>query len=219
MPNPLDAAGQGKAGKAHDGEAGQGGAHGPWDSTGDKKGHAVLPSIMACARRNPCRNYPLVPHCGKALVNEAARAGRLDAAGSTVPSPMLAASRPYLPRHRCACFSFPWGLMPLWWAMRDDIAPNWGAADWSSAKLPAGGLRGASGHRGGLCGAGRALARHLRTPYLGGGEGGRRTHLYPLRQGRLGQPGAHQRLGAGRALVRQCAPSRGGDRRRRKPSG
>ena len=23
----------------------------------------------------------------------------------------------------------------LWWAMRDDVAPNWRAADWSSAKL------------------------------------------------------------------------------------
>jgi hypothetical protein len=34
-----------------------------------------------------------------------------------------------------ALFLIPLGAHALWWAMRDDIAPNWGAADWSSAKL------------------------------------------------------------------------------------
>lgn len=32
-------------------------------------------------------------------------------------------------------FLFPLGAHALWWAMRDDIAPNRIAADWSSAKL------------------------------------------------------------------------------------
>ncbi len=32
-------------------------------------------------------------------------------------------------------FLLPLGAHALWWAMRDDIAPNRIAADWSSAKL------------------------------------------------------------------------------------
>jgi hypothetical protein len=32
-------------------------------------------------------------------------------------------------------FLLPLGAHALWWAMRDDVAPNWRAADWSSAKL------------------------------------------------------------------------------------
>ena len=32
-------------------------------------------------------------------------------------------------------FLFPLGAHAVWWSMRDDIAPNWRSADWSSAKL------------------------------------------------------------------------------------
>ena len=32
-------------------------------------------------------------------------------------------------------FVLPLGAHALWWTMRDDIAPSWRAADWSSAKL------------------------------------------------------------------------------------
>src|ERR671913_2287678 len=32
-------------------------------------------------------------------------------------------------------FILPLGSHALWWAMRDDVAPSWRAADWSSAKL------------------------------------------------------------------------------------
>src|SRR3954462_10483275 len=32
-------------------------------------------------------------------------------------------------------FLLPLGAHALWWAMRDDVAPNWRGADWSSAKL------------------------------------------------------------------------------------
>jgi hypothetical protein len=32
-------------------------------------------------------------------------------------------------------FLLPLGTHALWWAMREDIAPSWRAADWSSAKL------------------------------------------------------------------------------------
>jgi hypothetical protein len=32
-------------------------------------------------------------------------------------------------------FFFPLGAHAVWWAMRDDVAPNWRGADWSSAKL------------------------------------------------------------------------------------
>jgi hypothetical protein len=32
-------------------------------------------------------------------------------------------------------FLIPLATHALWWAMRDDVAPNWSRADWSSAKL------------------------------------------------------------------------------------
>lgn len=32
-------------------------------------------------------------------------------------------------------FLFPLGAHAVWWTMRDDVAPNWRSADWSSAKL------------------------------------------------------------------------------------
>src|SRR5690606_15456941 len=32
-------------------------------------------------------------------------------------------------------FFLPLGAHAVWWAMRDDVAPSWRAADWSSAKL------------------------------------------------------------------------------------
>jgi Protein of unknown function (DUF3750) len=32
-------------------------------------------------------------------------------------------------------FLFPLGAHAVWWAMRDDVAPSWRAADWSSARL------------------------------------------------------------------------------------
>ena len=32
-------------------------------------------------------------------------------------------------------FLFPLGAHAVWWAMRDDVAPSWRAADWSSAQL------------------------------------------------------------------------------------
>jgi hypothetical protein len=32
-------------------------------------------------------------------------------------------------------FLMPLGAHALWWAVRDDVAPSWRAADWSSAKL------------------------------------------------------------------------------------
>src|SRR3712207_8293763 len=34
-----------------------------------------------------------------------------------------------------ALFLLPLAAHALWWALRDDIAPSWRAADWSSAKL------------------------------------------------------------------------------------
>jgi hypothetical protein len=32
-------------------------------------------------------------------------------------------------------FILPLGAHAVWWVMREDVAPNWRAADWSSAKL------------------------------------------------------------------------------------
>src|SRR3712207_7754974 len=34
-----------------------------------------------------------------------------------------------------ALFIIPLGAHALWWTLREDIAPSWRAADWSSAKL------------------------------------------------------------------------------------
>jgi hypothetical protein len=34
-----------------------------------------------------------------------------------------------------ALFLIPLAAHALWWSMRDDLAPNWSSADWSSAKL------------------------------------------------------------------------------------
>ena len=105
--------------------------------------------------------------------------------------------------------------MPLWWAMRDDVAPNWRAADWSSAKL----LPAASEAPQAIVAVyaarvGRWRGIFAHHTWVVVKEAGA-AQLHPLRQGRLGQPGPHQRLGAGRALVRQCAPSHRADRRRR----
>jgi hypothetical protein len=35
----------------------------------------------------------------------------------------------------CGLFLLPLASHALWWTMRDDVAPSWAAADWSSAKL------------------------------------------------------------------------------------
>ena len=83
-------------------------------------------------------------------------------------------------------------------------------------RQPAAGERPSGGAHPGAVGAHRPLEGHLRHPQLGRAQARERAHLEPLRRGRLGQPGAHQRLGAGRPLVRRQP---GGDRRRARAGG
>src|SRR4051812_24604379 len=87
-------------------------------------------------------------------------------------------------------FLLPLAAHALWWATREDLAPDWASADWSSEPAAAGcrETRGADLH---LRGPDRALERHLRPPFLDRGQGEERGPLHPLRQGRLGARGAN----------------------------
>src|SRR5438093_75796 len=49
----------------------------------------------------------------------------------------------------------------------------------------------------------RSVERHFRRPQLGRAQARGRHHLEPLRRGRMGRTDAHQRVGAGRALVQR----------------
>ena len=89
---------------------------------------------------------------------------------------------------------------------------SWHLADWSSI----GSLPPAAAHPEArvlvLSARTGRLEGHLRDPQLGRAQARERALVEPLRRGRLGHAGAHQRLGAGRPLVRRQP---GGDRRRR----
>ena len=215
--SPAKAAGQARGRcEADEGEAGEEREHEAWGW--EEADNGVL---LFCSRswraqgRGPLSPVPLAQH-GKPLVNGAAACSPVLASGSrTIPCHGPSSSRSS--SSSSACSSCRSGPMRSGGPCATTSRRTGAAADWSSAKLCRPRHRNAPGDRRGLCGPRRPLARHLRPPHLGRREGAGRRALQPLRQGRLGQPGPHQRLGAGWALVRQrAAPGRRRSRARRR---